>query len=277
MGTATIYAATCTRPGICLQWTRTLFPVGGESGESQGPGTESWEQSRRAFGPQGTWPGLPLIEGGRCVCSVCGVRGCCKPTVSLGCRGLLDPSVGFGCTDCRPLRAPLALALGHPSFLVSCSFLLYLFLLTTSLPPEPDAPEKFRVFSSLHTRVPLPTQELLMSGKLPGLQFLEAPYTQLCFQCLPWKTQSPQFILLQTNSLGPLPPDPGPPSLPPSVLASLRCACTAHQAGNKQVPSSVDSGSRVLETVPSCSALWLLSRTGHALLSEHAGHFLASL
>lgn len=38
-------------------------------------------------------------------------------------------SVGFGFTGCRPLKTPLALALGHPSFLASCSFLLYLFLI----------------------------------------------------------------------------------------------------------------------------------------------------
>ena len=76
---------------------------------------------------------LSCIESGGAVrvvvCCVCGGGGRCQLTVSPGCRGLLDPSVGFGFTDHRPLKAPLALALGHPSSWSPCSFLLHLFLL----------------------------------------------------------------------------------------------------------------------------------------------------
>ena len=160
-GTATIYAATCTRPGICLRWTKTPFLVGGRREESQGPGTESWEQSHWAFRPQGTWPGLlPWWVGGRCVCWVCGGEGCCQVTVSSWLSGgLLDPSAGFGFTD-RPLllKAPWPWPLGHPSLLVSCSFLLLHLLRLSYCPLSLMFPRVLCVFSSLGTGVPQATQ-----------------------------------------------------------------------------------------------------------------------
>lgn len=134
------------------------------------------------------------------------------------------------------------------------------------------------MFSSLDTGVPLPTQELLMSRKLPGLQFLEAPYTTHIFSVSPGRLRVTTVHLVQNELLGPPSPQIQAPlyflprswhhiNVPvlPIRLETSRCPALLILAPESQ---------RLFPPVQHCGYCLALAM---ALLSEHSGHFLASL
>lgn len=278
MGTATIYAATCTRPGICLQWTRTLFPVGGGSGETWGPGTESWEQRRRAFGPQGTWPGLPLIEAGCCVCWVCGGGGCCQPTVSPGCRGLLD-LCGVWLYWLSPPENPSGLGPGTP---------LFLGLLQLSALPVPDQP----LHCSLSLMPPRSSVCVFFFGHWgpptnPGTAHVtetsrssvsRSPLYHPYFQCLPWKTQSHHSSSCPKRTpWAPFPQIQAPLYFLPRSWHHINVPVLPIRLETSRCPALLilaPESQRLFPPVQHCGYCLALAM---ALLSEHSGHFLASL
>lgn len=153
MGTATISVATCTKRGTCLQWTRTLFPVGGRSEESRGQGSGAGNRTtgNRAQGFS--------CRRGAVFAGFLEVAAVARATVASWLSGgLLDSSSGFGFTGHPLLKAPLALAPRIPS-------LLGLLQPPTTLPaatqvlycPRNLMLPRVSVSSSLGTGVPPPS------------------------------------------------------------------------------------------------------------------------
>lgn len=134
------------------------------------------------------------------------------------------------------------------------------------------------MFSSLDTGVPLPNPGAACVRETSRSSVSRSPVYPAIVSVSPLEdSASPQFVLSKTNCLGPHPPDPGPPLLPGSVLASRPLPVLP--IGWKQAGAhSVDSGSRVSQRLfPPVQHHGCCLALAMPLLSEPFGRFLASL